>query len=106
MLSRAVVLRRMYSSAAVEPHLRIFTETSLLSLIDTSGFNFAESIFLYYRAAPGALVDAAFLRASFRRTWSMLYLVRACPNVRACYIRHTYAVRTFSHKGICGLSIP
>ena len=80
MLSRAVVLRSMYSSAAVEPHLRIFTEPSLPSFIDTGGFNFAESIFLYYRAAPGASVDAAFLRASFRRNWSMLYLVRACPN--------------------------
>ena len=42
-----------------------------------------EKRFLYYCAALRAFVDAASLRASFRRTWYMLYLVRACPNLRA-----------------------
>ena len=65
-----------------------------------------EDLFLYYCAAHGAFVDTASLRASFRRTWSMLGVVRACPNLQARYLRRTYSVRTLSHKGICGRLIP
>ena len=60
---------------------------------------------MYYCATPDALVDAASLRALFRRSWSIVYFVRACPYFRACYLHRT-SVHTLSHKGVYGLLMP